>query len=460
MKLVPENDSMGTVLVPENAYFGPQTQRAVENFPISGLTLPLSFIYSLALLKKFAAMVNHELGLLSEQLSKAIIQAADEVTEGKFDSQFAIDVFQTGSGTSTNMNMNEVISSRANEIIIGKKGGKIPVHPNDHVNLGQSSNDVIPSVIHISVSIIIKEQLIPSLDSLLKALSDKAYEFRRINKIGRTHLQDAVPVTLGQEFSGYARQIELGISRINTSLESISELALGGTAVGTGVNTHPAFARKVIALIAEKTGIPFREAKNHFSAQAAQDACMEISGSLKTVAVSLIKIANDIRWLSSGPRCGIGEISIPSLQPGSSIMPGKVNPVIPEAVIQVAAQVIGNDTTIMLGAQSGNFELNVMLPLIAYNLLQSVTLLARASELFANKCISGISANVLTCSSNIEKSLALATFLVPYIGYDQAAALATKSYETGKTIREIALEEKLLSGETLDKLLKQIKKGD
>lgn len=453
MKLFPENDSMGTVLVPESAYYGPQTQRAIENFPISGLTLPLSFIYSLAIVKKYSAIVNQELGLLGEQLSKTIVQAADEVTEGKFDNQFVIDVFQTGSGTSTNMNMNEVISSRANEIMTGRKGGKIPVHPNDHVNLGQSSNDVIPSVIHISASILIKERLIPSLDSLLNALSDKANEFRNINKIGRTHLQDAVPVTLGQEFSGYARQVELGISRINASLESLSELALGGTAVGTGLNTHPEFAQKVIALIAGKTGIPFKEAKNHFSAQAAQDACMETSGALKTIAVSLVKIANDIRWLSSGPRCGIGEINIPSLQPGSSIMPGKINPVIPEAVIQVAAQVIGNDTTIMLGAQSGNFELNVMLPLIAHNLLQSITLLARAAELFANKCISGISANVLKCRSNIEKSIALATLLVPHIGYDKAAALAKKAHETGKTVREIAIEEKLLSEEILNRLL-------
>jgi len=453
MKLVPENDSMGTVLVPENAYFGPQTQRAIENFSISGLVLPLSFIYSLALVKKYSAAVNHQLGLLSEQLSKAIIQAADEVTEGKFDSQFVIDVFQTGSGTSTNMNMNEVISSRANEIITGRKGEITPVHPNDHVNLGQSSNDVIPSVIHISASILIKEQLVPSLDSLLKALSDKANEFSSINKIGRTHLQDAVPVTLGQEFSGYARQIELGISRINSFQENLSELALGGTAVGTGLNTHPEFAQKVIALIAQKTGIPFKEAKNHFSAQAAQDTCMETSGTLKTIAISLTKIANDIRWLSSGPRCGIGEINIPPLQPGSSIMPGKVNPVIPEAVIQVAAQVIGNDTTIMLGAQSGNFELNVMLPLIAYNLLQSIALLARASESFANKCIFGISANALKCRSNIEKSIALATLLVPYIGYDKAAYVAKKAHAAGKTVREIALEEKLLSEEILNRLL-------
>jgi fumarate hydratase class II len=459
MKQVPENDSMGTVLVPENAYFGPQTQRAVENFPISGLTLPLSFIHSLALLKKHAAMINSELGLLSGQISKAVIQAADEATEGKFDDQFVVDVFQTGSGTSTNMNMNEVLSSRANEIITGRKGGKTPVHPNDHVNLGQSSNDVIPSVIHISASLLIKEQLIPSLISLSKALSDKANEFSRIKKIGRTHLQDAVPLTLGNEFSGYARQIELGISRIKASRKNLYELALGGTAVGTGLNAHPKFAKKVINLLSQKTGIPFKEAKNHFSAQGAQDACMEVSGTLKTVAVSLVKTANDIRWLSSGPRCGIGEINIPSLQPGSSIMPGKINPVIPEAVLQVAAQVIGNDTTIMLCAQSGNFELNVMLPLLAYNLLQSISLISRAATVFAEKCITGISANASKCASGLEKSIALATLLVPYTGYDKAAAVARKAYETGMTVKEIAVEEKLISEELLIKLLKQTKTG-
>jgi fumarate hydratase class II len=459
MKQVPENDSMGTVLVPENAYFGPQTQRAVENFPISGLTLPLSFIHSLALLKKHAAMINSELGLLSGQISKAVIQAADEATEGKFDDQFVVDVFQTGSGTSTNMNMNEVLSSRANEIITGRKGGKTPVHPNDHVNLGQSSNDVIPSVIHISASLLIKEQLIPSLISLSKALSDKANEFSKIKKIGRTHLQDAVPLTLGNEFSGYARQIELGISRIKASRKNLYELALGGTAVGTGLNAHPKFAKKVINLLSQKTGIPFKEAKNHFSAQGAQDACMEVSGTLKTVAVSLVKTANDIRWLSSGPRCGIGEINIPSLQPGSSIMPGKINPVIPEAVLQVAAQVIGNDTTIMLCAQSGNFELNVMLPLLAYNLLQSISLISRAATVFAEKCITGISANASKCASGLEKSIALATLLVPYTGYDKAAAVARKAYETGMTVKEIAVEEKLISEELLIKLLKQTKTG-
>jgi fumarate hydratase, class II len=399
-------------------------------------------------------MVNNELGLLSGQISKAVIQATDEVAEGKFDNQFVVDVFQTGSGTSTNMNMNEVISSRANEIITGRKGGKTPVHPNDHVNLCQSSNDVIPSAIHISASLLIKDHLIPSLISLSKVLSDKAYEFRDINKIGRTHLQDAVPLTLGNEFSGYARQIELGISRINASRENLYELALGGTAVGTGLNAHPQFAGKAISLIAQKTGIQFREAKNHFSAQGAQDACMEMSGTLKAIAVSLVKIANDIRWLSSGPRCGIGEINIPSLQPGSSIMPGKINPVIPEAVVQAAAQVIGNDTAITIGAQSGNFELNAMLPLIAYNLLQSINLISRGAAVFAEKCIAGISPNAAKCASDIQKSIALATLLVPYTGYDKAAAVAKKAYETGKTIKEVVSEENIISEETLKKLIK------
>ncbi|MDQ1329862.1 MAG: fumarate hydratase, class [Thermodesulfobacteriota bacterium] len=454
MKFVKEKDSMGTVLVPENAYYGPQTQRAIENFPVSGLTLPPSFIHSLSLLKKYAALVNRDLGLLNRQISKAIVKAADEVKNGKFDDQFIIDVFQTGSGTSFNMNMNEVISSRANEIITGRKGGKIPVHPNDHVNLCQSSNDAIPSAIHISAAVLIKERLIPSLDTLLKALRGKEKEFSKIKKIGRTHLQDALQITLGQEFSGYAGQVELGISGIKSVRKNLYELALGGTAVGTGINAHPQFAKKVIAMIAENTGIPFKEAGNHFAAQSAQTASMETSGALKTIAAGLIKTANDIRWLSSGPRCGIGEINIPPLQPGSSMMPGKVNPVIPEAVMQAAAQVMGNDTTIMLGAQSGNFELNTMLPVIAYNLLQSISLISGAAKIFAEKCISGISANAAKCASNIDKSLALSTLLVPYTGYDRAAEIAKKAYETGKTIREIASEEKILSEEILNRLIK------
>jgi fumarate hydratase class II len=348
MKYRKEKDTMGTVLVPETAYYGPQTQRAADNFPIGDLRLPVSFIRALALLKKCAARVNLDLGLLDSKLADAIAAAAQEVIDGQLDDQFVVNVFQTGSGTSTNMNMNEVVACRANETLTGKKSGKSPVHPNDHVNLGQSSNDVIPSVIHIAALMSIRQQLIPALGLLVESLARKAKKFAGIHKIGRTHLQDAVPMLLGQEFSGYARQIELGIKRISAAEERLCELALGGTAVGTGVNAHPEFAARVIALLSKETKMAFQEAANHFEAQAAQDAAVEISGALKTLAVSLVKIANDIRWLASGPRCGLGEINLPSLQPGSSIMPGKVNPVIPEAVIQVAAQVMGNDTTITL----------------------------------------------------------------------------------------------------------------
>ena len=452
MKFREETDTMGTIRVPSNAYFGPQTQRAVENFSISGLRLPLAFINALALIKKCSASVNFELGLLDKNIFQPILEASREVMDGKYDDQFVVDVFQTGSGTSTNMNMNEVIASRANEIITGKKGGKYPVHPNDHVNMGQSSNDVIPSTIHISALMSIKQHLIPSLDFLHKTLLRKKAEFDDIEKIGRTHLQDAVPMTLGQEFSGYARQVELGVRRIMAVEERLAELALGGTAVGTGINTHPEFGARIVSLISEETKLPFKKAKNHFEAQAAQDAAVETSGALKTIAVSLVKIANDIRWLASGPRCGLGEISVPPLQPGSSIMPGKINPVIPEAVIQVAAQVIGNDTTIMLGGQAGNFELNVMLPVIAYNLLQSITLLASASELFAEKCLSGVLANREKCAAYIEQSLALATGLVPHIGYDRAADIAKKAHETGKTIWEIARKEDVLPESVLTRI--------
>lgn len=447
-----EKDTMGIVRVPAEAYFGPQTQRAVENFPISGLTLPSSFMHALALIKECSAQVNQELGLLDEALAAPIMQAAREVRDGKFDRQFVVDVFQTGSGTSTNMNMNEVIASRANEIVIGQKGGKVPVHPNDHVNMGQSSNDVIPSTIHITALTAINQRLLPSLELLYDAISEKAEELNAIKKIGRTHLQDAVPMTLGQEFSGYARQIELGLQRVQALEERLAELALGGTAIGTGLNTHPDFGSRVIALIARHTQLPFRPAQNRFEAQAARDAAVETSGVLKTIAVGLTKIANDIRWLASGPRCGLGEISIPDLQPGSSIMPGKVNPVIPEAVIQVAAQVAGNDTTIMLGATGGNFELNTMLPVIAYNLLQSITLLAAVSEIFAVKCIRGVSAHRDRCAAYIQKSLALATALVPHIGYDSAAAVAKKAHETGKTVREIAHEENVLPEDVLKEI--------
>jgi len=449
-----EKDTMGTVRVPEEAYYGPQTQRAIENFSISGLTLPLVFIHALALIKKCSAQVNADLELLDKNIATSIMDAAQEIMDSTFDDQFPVDVFQTGSGTSTNMNMNEVIASRANEIMTGKKGGKAPVHPNDHVNLGQSSNDVIPSTIHVSALLSINDRLMPSLQLLYTTLLQKAREFIDIKKIGRTHLQDAVPMTLGQEFSGYARQIELGMKRITATEERLSELAIGGTAVGTGLNAHHEFGARVIDLISAHTNLPFKEAENHFEAQAARDAAVETSGALKTIAVSLVKIANDIRWLASGPRCGIGEIHIPSLQPGSSMMPGKVNPVIPEVVIQVAAQIMGNDTTIMIGGQSGNFELNVMLPVIAYNLLQSIHLLSTASETFARKCLSGTLANREQCAAYIEKSLALSTGLVPHIGYDRAAAIAKKANETGKTIREIAMEEGILPENMLNQIFK------
>jgi fumarate hydratase class II len=453
MKYRIEQDSMGEVKVPEEAYYGAQTQRARENFSISTLQFPSSFIRAIALIKKHAAQVNSELRLLEAGLSKTIVSATKEVLEGKFDDQIVVDVFQTGSGTSTNMNVNEVIAGRANELLTGKRGGKSPVHPNDHVNLGQSSNDVIPSAIHIAALLEIKDHLLPALELLHTELEEKSKAFSQVRKIGRTHLQDAVPMSLGQEFSGYARQVELGIKRLRTVQERLSELALGGTAVGNGLNTHPEFASRVIASISREAGIALREAKNHFEAQAAQDAAVETSGMLKTIAVSLIKIANDVRWLVSGPRCGIGEITIPSLQPGSSIMPGKVNPVIPEMVLQVSAQVIGNDAAITQGGQAGNFELNVMLPLMAYNLIQSIRLLAGAARAFGEKCIRGIEANREKCASNLEKSLALATAFVPAIGYDRAASLAREAHEKNRTIREVALEKRVLPEKEIHAIL-------
>lgn len=451
-----EVDSMGTVKVPEDAYYGAQTQRAIENFSISSLTFQPVFIKAVALIKKHAAQINQECGLLPLDVSMAIVQAAQEVMDGTFDDQFVVDVFQTGSGTSTNMNVNEVIAGRANEIITGNIGGKSPVHPNDHVNLGQSSNDVIPSALHISAFISIKNRFLPALQNLHESLKNKADEFKDIVKIGRTHLQDAVPVTLGQEFGGYARQVELAIERLQSIEPRLAELALGGTAVGTGMNTHPEFARRVIACIAQETGCPFVEAKNHFEAQAAQDAAVETSAVLKTVAVSLTKIANDIRWLASGPRCGIGEIVLPDLQPGSSIMPGKVNPVMPEVILQVAAQVIGNDAAITIGGQAGNFELNTMLPLIAYNLLQSIEMLASAVNVFTEKCVDGIIANKEKCAATVDKSIALVTKLVPLIGYDKAAALAREAWETGTSVREIALKRNILAEEELNKLFEKV----
>lgn len=458
MKTRKEEDALGTVDVPEDVYYGAQTQRAIVNFPVSGLTFPRPFIQALGLIKGGAATANEELGLLDSRLAGAIRNAAREVADGKLDHQFVLDIFQTGSGTSTNMNANEVIAGRANEILTGCRGGKSPVHPNDHVNMGQSSNDVIPSAIHVAALVSIRRDLLPALQSLHQSLERKSREFMDVLKIGRTHLQDAVPVTLGQEFSGYARQVELGIARIRKTEENLAELALGGTAVGTGLNARPGFAARVIALVAEDTGCPFREAENHFEAQAARDAAVETSGALKTVAVSLTKIANDIRWLASGPRCGLGEIDIPSLQPGSSIMPGKVNPVLPEVIVQVAAQVIGNDAAIGLGGMGGAFELNAMMPLIGHNLLQSIRILSSSAGLFAERCIDGITANRDRCASLIEASLALSTYLVPLIGYDRASALSKEAYRTGKTVRETAIEMKLLPEKELAEIFRKIYK--
>jgi fumarate hydratase class II len=449
-----EKDTMGTVKVPSEAYWGAQTQRARENFPISDLRFPPLFLHTLALVKQLAAQTNRELALLEEKFAEVIIRAAQEVLDGRFDDQFDLDIFQTGSGTSTNMNMNEVIATRANELLTGEKNVKAPVHPNDHVNLGQSSNDVIPTVIHVSALLGFERELKPALALLHKTLLNKCEEFADIYKIGRTHLQDAVEMTLGQEFSGYARQVELGLARIDALQPRLAEVALGGTAIGTGLNAHPQFAQNVVARLVAETGLPLTVAANHFEAQAARDAALEASAMLKTIATSMVKIADDIRWLSSGPRCGIGEIQLPQLQPGSSIMPGKINPVIPEAVIQVAAQVVGNDAAITMGAQRGNFELNVMLPVIAFNLLQSITLLASAATVFSKKCIAGIAANRDACSRYIDRSLATVTALVPHIGYDRAAALARKAFETDRTVRAVAEKEADLPESLLKEIFK------
>ena len=448
-----ERDSMGEVRVPAKAYYGAQTQRAVENFPISGARFPASFIRAMGMIKLCSARVNVELGLLDRKIADAIVQAAQEVVDGKHHREFVLDIFQTGSGTSTNMNANEVIANRAIELLGGQIGSKQPVHPNDHVNLGQSSNDVIPTAIHLAALQEVERDLLPALRRLHQVLRDKAQAFDRIVKVGRTHLQDATPVRLGQEFGGYARQVELGILRIERTRPSLQELALGGTAVGTGINTHVEFPPRVIQQLAKMTGLPLTEAKDHFAAQASLDAVVEASGALKTVAVSLTKIANDIRWLGSGPRCGIGEIVLPAIQPGSSIMPGKVNPVIPEAVIQVAAQVISNDACITMGGQGGYFELNVMMPVTAYNLLQSIALLASVSRVFVDKCLTGVRADEARCAELIEQSLAMCTALAPVIGYDAAAKIAKESHETGKTVRQVALEHRILPEEELNRIL-------
>jgi len=447
-----EKDSMGEMQVPADAYYGAQTARAVENFPISDLRFTRPFIRALGLIKKHAAATNAGLGKLDAKIAEAVQQAAQEVIDGKLDDQFVVDIFQTGSGTSSNMNVNEVVANRAIEIMGGKVGDK-SVHPNDHVNTGQSSNDVIPTAIHLSASEQIVTRLIPELEGLRDALAQKAEQFNDIIKIGRTHLQDATPIRLGQEFSGYASQISHGIDRLRAVESRLGELALGGTAVGTGINTHPEFAQKTIAGIAAETGLKLTEASNHFEAQGARDACVEASGALKTVATSLIKIANDIRFLGSGPRCGIGEIKLEATQPGSSIMPGKVNPVMCEMAIMVGAQVIGNDGAITFSGTFGNFELNVMLPVIAHNLLESIELLASASRVFANRAVKPLEADEEKCGGMIEQSLAMCTSLAPVIGYDNAAAIAKQAYAEGRTVREVALEKSGLDADKLNGLL-------
>ena len=447
-----EQDSMGTMTIPAEALYGAQTARARENFPISGLVFPRPFLRALGMIKEHAAQVNRELGLLDERVALAVMDAAEEMIVGDLDDHFPLDIFQTGSGTSTNMNANEVIANRACQLL-GEQAGSRAVHPNDHVNYGQSSNDVIPTAMHLAAAVEIREHLLPALGVLCKALGEKARAFDDIVTIGRTHLQDATPVRLGQVFGGYFRQVTLAIGELEHALDGLCELPLGGTAVGTGLNTHPEFAQKVIAGLAEVTGLPLREAKNHFAAQAGKEQVVAASGALKTTATALFKIANDIRFLASGPRCGIGELQLPAVQPGSSIMPGKVNPVMAESLMQVSAQVVGNDAAITLGGLAGNFELNVMMPMMAHNLLQSIALLGNAVEQFAERCVQGLLADRKRCEALIEQSLAMCTALAPVIGYDRAAAIAKQAHQTGKTVREIALAEQILPAEELARLL-------
>ncbi len=446
-----ERDSMGSVQVPEEAYYGASTMRAVGNFPISGLRFSRRFIRALGLIKRSAAEVNADLGLLEPRLAEAIVRAADEVAEGRLDDQFVVDVFQTGSGTSTNMNANEVIANRAVELLGGRRGSKL-VHPNDHVNLGQSSNDVIPTAIHLSALLAIREDLTPALSELRASLAAKAEEFWPVVKTGRTHLQDATPIRLGQEFQGYAGQVARALQRLGRAATELEEVALGGTAVGTGLNTHPQFAARVCERLSAATGLAVRETDNHFQAQSNLDAVVGCSGALRAAAIALLKIANDISWLGSGPRAGLGELILPEVQPGSSIMPGKVNPVIAEALIQVCAQVIGNDATVAVAGQRSFFELNTMMPVAGYNLLQSIELLAAAARNFAERCVDGLQATERG-PELVEKGLGIATGLAPIIGYDAAAEIAKEAAGSGRTIREVAQERTELSDEELRRAL-------
>jgi len=430
--------------VPSDALYGASTQRAVLNFPVSGYRFGREFIRALGLIKWAAAESNFELGRLDEGKTTLIAKAAQEIMDGKHDEQFPVDIFQTGSGTSTNMNINEVIGNRCSQLAGQEVGSKKPVHPNDHVNMGQSSNDVIPTAIHVAVGERLRKYVMPALDKLHDALEKKTLEFWDVIKIGRTHLMDATPVRLGQEFGGYARQIEYARLRAGNAIAALEELPIGGTAVGTGLNCHPDFAGILVRHLENQTGIAWREARNHFEAQAAKDALVQASGQLKTIAVSLFKIANDIRWLGSGPRCGIGELILPETQPGSSIMPGKVNPVICESVMQVCARVFGNDATVTWAAANGNFELNVMMPVLAHAMLESCRLIANVADVFREKCIEGLQANVARCNELVEYSMAMVTSLAPIIGYDKAAEIAKESAKTGRTVRELCREKNIL----------------
>ncbi|MGB5186709.1 MAG: class II fumarate hydratase [Acidimicrobiia bacterium] len=447
-----ERDSMGEVSVPDDAYYGASTQRAVDNFPISDLRFGRRFIWALGLIKGSAAEMNASMGIVGEEHADAIVVAADELMKGRFDDQFVVDIFQTGSGTSTNMNANEVLSNRATEILGGEIGSKL-VHPNDHVNAGQSSNDVIPTAMHVAAVAAMEEDLLPAMRALQASLAAKALEFDDVLKSGRTHLQDATPIRLGQEFSGYAAQVGKGIERIETVLPDLLELALGGTAVGTGINAPEGFAAGTIEIMSRRSGYAFREAENHFEAQAAKDAYVNASGVLKTVATSMFKIVNDLRWLSSGPRNGIGEISLPSLQPGSSIMPGKINPVIPEAVMMIAARVFGNDVTITWGGANGNFELNVMMPVMAHAMLESIELLAAGARVLKDMTVDGIVANEERAAFLLDQNAIVATSLVPHIGYDTVAVLIKKAFAEGRGVREVALEMEVMPPDELDAAL-------
>ena len=454
-KVRTERDSMGPMEVPAEAYYGASTRRAELNFPISDLRFPRSFIRGLALIKLAGVRANLDLGLMEANIANAIVDAAQEVADGKFDDQFVVDIFQTGSGTSTNTNANEVIANRATEIMGGERGSRL-AHPNDHVNMCQSSNDVIPTAIHLSALIQIQERLLPGLENLRGALEAKSTEFWPIIKTGRTHLQDATPIRLGQVFKGFAGQVELGKSRLQHAQEELSQVALGGTAVGTGVNAHPEFAGRACRLLSDMTGVQVQETDNHFQAQSTLDATVEASGVLRALAVSLHKIANDIRWMGCGPRAGIGELILPEVQPGSSIMPGKINPVIAESLVQVAAQVVGNDATIALAGQGGYFELNTMMPVAAYNLIQSIDLLASSADNFAEQCVKGLQATE-TGPAMVERGLMLGTGLTPAIGYDKAAEIAKEAAAAGSSIREMARTKTDLTEEQMDELLDPVK---